>query len=111
MWFIFFDDRKSGTMDFKMTGGLDRRRLRTSVTRPGRPMTPRCSSRPTPSGSRTRMCVRCEHGHHGNNDKDDDGQVRLDFDTFELAPPSLTHFPIGECDLDRSVFYLDFTII
>ena len=28
-------------------------------------------------------------------------QVRLDFETFELAPPSLTHFPIGECDLDR----------
>ena len=28
-------------------------------------------------------------------------QVRLDFDSFELAPPSLTHFPIGECDLDR----------
>ena len=47
------------------------------------------------------MCVRCVI--HGNDDDDDDesSQVRLDFDSFELAPPSLTHFPIGECDLDR----------
>ena len=28
-------------------------------------------------------------------------QVRLDLDTFELTGPSLTHYPIGECDTDR----------
>ena len=29
-------------------------------------------------------------------------QVRLDLDTFELTGPSLTHYPIGECDTDRT---------
>ena len=30
---------------------------------------------------------------------------RLDFETFELTGPSLTHFPIGSCDLDRLVIF------
>ena len=30
---------------------------------------------------------------------------RLDFETFELSGPSLTHFPIGTCDLDRLVIF------
>ena len=29
----------------------------------------------------------------------------LDFETFELTGPSLTHFPIGSCDLDRLVIF------
>ena len=32
-------------------------------------------------------------------------QHRLDLITFELSGPSLTHFPIGECDLDRLVIF------
>ena len=28
-------------------------------------------------------------------------QVRLDLETFEVSGPSLTHYPVGECDLDR----------
>ena len=32
-------------------------------------------------------------------------QVRLDMETFELTGPSLTHYPIGECDEDRMVIF------
>ena len=60
---LFYDIFKSGIMGSRTTWGLGRRRLRISVTRPGRQMTPHCSSRPTQSGSRMRTCARCEHGH------------------------------------------------
>ncbi|XP_023321969.1 uncharacterized protein LOC111696566 [Eurytemora carolleeae] len=32
-------------------------------------------------------------------------QIRLDFELFEMAPPSLTHSPIGECDGDRLAIF------